>query len=122
MDPEDLHEQLNSQISRAVTFLTPIVAALVALALAWLQDKIGLNLQNHSAEIAGFVVAIILGGCLTAAKWLEGRAGFERAAIGALQIAQGPTDAAAGSPEVGLEDDDEGIEDEPPPGAEGAPA
>lgn len=112
MDTEDLHGALSSNISRLVAFLTPVVAALVALILAWIQEKIGLDLQNHAAEIAGFVVSIILGACLTAAQWLRGRAAFERTAINVLGMLPDPPPDF----EVELEDDDLGVEGDPPTG------
>src|SRR4051812_33717002 len=101
MDLEDLNEAINSNISRLVAFLTPTITAAVAAGLVWLQNALGVDMQQHAATIAGFVVAIVLGGCLTAAKWLEGRAEFETAAAAALALVPGGVGGPAVEPSAG---------------------
>lgn len=97
----DIHDvidsALTSGISRVVAALTPVLAAGIAAALYWLQNVIGIDLQVDPAVAAGFVGTIILGGCLLGAKWLEGRAQFERISAelaAAYQAGQQHVDAA----------------------------
>jgi len=71
---------LSSNVSRLAVVLVPIVGAVIAAVLEWLQNVLGVDLQHYQETATGFVVAIVLGTCWLGAKWLEGRASFERAA------------------------------------------
>jgi len=83
--PADLLElvdkALSSQISRVVTLLTPLLAGVLGVALYWVQDAIGIDLQVDPAVAASFIGTIVLGAALTGLKWLPGRASFEKAAL-----------------------------------------
>jgi hypothetical protein len=101
----DIHDvidsALTSGISRIVAALTPVLAAGIAAGLYWLQNTIGIDLQVDPAVAAAFVGTIVLGGCLLGAKWLEGRAQFERAATelaAAYQAGQQHVDSVGEGP------------------------
>lgn len=72
-----------SIISRVVAALAAPISAGVAAGLLWLQNVVGIDLQQYKGAAVAFLGTVILGGCLTAYKWLEGRAAWEQAvAIG----------------------------------------
>jgi hypothetical protein len=75
---QELNDFINSKVTRVVTGLAVPISAAVAAGLFWLQNAIGIDMQHYKAVAVGFVTSIILGGALLAAKWLEGRAGFEQ--------------------------------------------
>lgn len=84
MTPEQhdtIDAAMSSGISRLVAALAVPLAAVVAAVFYWLQNAVGIDLQEHVAVATGFVSTIILGAALTAAKWLEGRKEFEKIAL-----------------------------------------
>ncbi len=76
-----VHDALTSVIGRVVAALTPVIAGLLAAALFWVQDAVGIDLQVDPAVAAAFIGTIVLGGCLTGLKWLENRGHWERAVL-----------------------------------------
>jgi hypothetical protein len=81
-----VHDALTNTISRVVAALTPVIASVIAAVLYWLQDAVGIDLQVDPAVAAAFVGTLILGACLTAFKWLEGRAAWERAVAAGTEL------------------------------------
>lgn len=78
---DEVQNALESQISRIVAALTPVLAGLIGALLLWLQNVLGIDLQVDPAVAAAFVGTIILGGCLTGLQWLRGRALYESTAL-----------------------------------------
>ena len=83
---DTIHDALASYISRIVAALTPVLAGVLGAGLYWVQDAIGIDLQVDPAVAAAFIGTVVLGAALMGLKWLEGRAGFEKAGAELLAL------------------------------------
>lgn len=72
---------LTSVIGRVVALLGPLFLAVVGAGTLWLQNVIGLDLQEYNGAAAAWIGTTILGGALMAYKWLSNRGEFERVAL-----------------------------------------
>ncbi|MEK6328196.1 MAG: hypothetical protein AABM66_11840 [Actinomycetota bacterium] len=73
---EALEKELDSQIGRWVAAGVAVLAPVIAVACAWLQDKIGVNLDP--SEVTGFISATVVGITGAGATWVYNRGGFEK--------------------------------------------
>jgi hypothetical protein len=73
-----LEEQLTSTIGRKVAALTALAAPIIAIACAWIQDKVGIDLDP--AAVTGVVTSTVVGITGAGATWLYNRGGFEKQA------------------------------------------
>jgi hypothetical protein len=71
-----LKGELDRQIGRGVAALVALAAPAIAVACAWLQDKIGIDLDPE--EVTGVISATVLGVTGLGATWLYNRGNFER--------------------------------------------
>lgn len=91
---DTINDAMSSYISRIVAAATPVLAGVLGAGLYWLQNAIGIDLQVDPAVAATFIGTIVLGAVLAGLKWLEGRAGFEKAATELLVLHTAGQDAA----------------------------
>lgn len=78
--PSLLDTVINNNIGRVVAFIvTPILLPLVGAGSFWLQDAIGIDLQQYTGAAIAFVVAVIVGVALAIFKWLEGLGLWQKA-------------------------------------------
>jgi predicted N-acetyltransferase YhbS len=75
---EALKQEADKQIGRWVAAGTALLAPVIAVVCAWLQDKIGINLDPE--EVTGLITATVIGVTTSGATWLYNRGGFERKA------------------------------------------
>ena len=75
---EELEGQLTSTVGRKVATLVGLLAPIVAVACAWLQDKIGIDLEPEA--VTGLISATVLGITGAGATWLYNRGNFEQRA------------------------------------------
>jgi hypothetical protein len=73
---ETLKKELDKQVGRWVTALVALLAPVIAIACAWLQDKVGIDLNPE--EVTGVISATVLGVTGMGATWLYNRGNFER--------------------------------------------
>jgi sulfite exporter TauE/SafE len=70
---------VTNNVGRIVAFvLTPILLPGVGAVAFWLQNVIGIDLQQYTAVAVGFVVSVVTGCALVAYKWLENRGAWEK--------------------------------------------
>jgi len=74
----ELEEALTSTIGRKVAVLIGLLAPVIAVACAWLQEKIGIDLEPEA--VTGLISATVVGITGAGATWLYNRGGFERRA------------------------------------------
>jgi hypothetical protein len=81
---DKLKQELDKQVGRWVTALVALLAPVIAVACAWLQDKIGIDLDPE--EVTGVISATVLGVTGMGATWLYNRGNFERNAERVVEI------------------------------------
>lgn len=69
-DSDVVETWVRSMLPRIVAALAPIILAIVTAGLAWLQNVIGIDLQEHAAAYATFIGTMLLGGLGLAATWV----------------------------------------------------
>lgn len=75
---EELESQLSSTIGRKVASLVALAAPVIAVLCAWLQDKIGVNLDPEA--VTGLISATVVGITGAGATWLYNRGNYEQRA------------------------------------------
>ena len=79
-----LKGEIDKQIGRWVAALVALAAPVIAVACAWVQDKVGIDLDPE--EVTGVISANVLGVTGLGATWLYNRGNFERNAEQAYAI------------------------------------
>jgi cell division inhibitor SulA len=79
---------LQSNVGRYVAFiLTPILLPLVGAAAYWLQNVVGIDMQDHVAAVTAFIVATVGGLAGVIITWLRNRGLHETAAAETVNAA-----------------------------------
>lgn len=92
MDDNTLYDALQSNIGRIVALFTPLLTVVVTAAAYWLQNVIGIDMQDHVAAVVAFIATTGTSVLASALVWLHNRGNWEQKALDAhtlLLAAQG---------------------------------
>jgi predicted N-acetyltransferase YhbS len=75
---EELEKELTSTVGKKAATLVALLAPLIAVACAWAQDKIGIDLDPEA--VTGLISATVVGITGAGATWVYNRGNFEQRA------------------------------------------
>jgi len=88
MDDSTILNALESNIGRIVAALTPVFTAIVAAGAFWLQDVIGVDMQQYVPAVVAFVALVATSAFGSALVWLRNRGNWEKQVVETATLAK----------------------------------
>jgi hypothetical protein len=88
MNEDSILDALESNIGRIVAALTPILTAIVVAGAYWLQDVIGVDMQQHVEGLVAFLTLVGGSALAAAVTWLRNRGNWEKQVMETAALTQ----------------------------------